>query len=69
MWLYNARCWREHSLTIVSAAVGLLFLGLALPFREGTAFDVIVGLGHGALSIALLGFLSGPFRERNKSDE
>ncbi len=61
--------WRDHSLSIMAAVAGVVLLGVAIPFREGTTFDVIVGLGHGALSIALLGFLSGLFRERNKPED
>lgn len=61
--------WRDHSLTIISTALGVGFLAIAIPFREGTTFDVVSGMGHAALSIALLGALSGPFRERNKPED
>jgi hypothetical protein len=61
--------WQDHSLTIILAAIGLALLAIAIPFREGTWFDTILGLGHGALTAALLYFLSAYFREKNKPED
>lgn len=61
--------WRDHSLTIVLTVVGLAFLGIAIPFREGTTFDVVVGFGHGTLTVALFNFLAIRFREIAKPED
>ncbi len=63
------RLWRDHSLTITLTAIGWVFLAWAWWLEEGTGFDVVVGVGHGALTGALLYWLSGPLREKNKPED
>ena len=62
------RYWRDHSLTIVLWSVGLLFLAAAFCFEPGQVFDFLLGLGHGAITVALFNTLAGPLRERNKPE-
>lgn len=61
--------WTDHSLTIVIGTLGLGFVLVAMPLREGNWFDLWLGLGHGCLTVAFLNALAGRLRERNKPDE
>jgi hypothetical protein len=63
------RLWENHSLTIVLALLGVMFIGIAIPLREGTWFDIIVGFGHGCGAVALYNWLAGPLKERNKPED
>ncbi|MBA3753052.1 MAG: hypothetical protein H0X01_02695 [Nitrospira sp.] len=38
------RLWRNHSLSIVLFGFGAVTLGVAIPLREGTWFDVFTGI-------------------------
>jgi hypothetical protein len=48
---------------------GALFIAISIPLREGTAFDIVVGFGHGSAAVALYNWLAGFLRERNKPEE
>ena len=61
--------WRDHSLTIVMAALGLALTAIAFAFEEGKVFDLILGLGQGTLTTAALFFLSQYFREKAKPED
>lgn len=61
--------WRDHSLTIVLTAIGLGLLALAAWLEEGTWFDIVVGLGHGAVAVAMVNVLATRLRERNKPED
>ncbi len=61
--------WRDHSLTIVGFGIGTALLLAAIPFREGTTFDILSGVGGGVLGTAVIFALSGPLREKNKPEE
>jgi hypothetical protein len=63
------KVWENHSLTIVLALLGVMFIGIAIPLREGTWFDIIVGFGHGCGAVALYNWLAGPLKERNKPED
>jgi len=63
------RWWRDHSLTVVLAMIGLGCLGLALMLRDNDGlWDFWLGLFHATVGVALLNLLAGPFRERNKPE-
>ena len=62
------RCWRDHSLTVVLWGFGLSFMAAAFLFEPGRVFDLMLGLGHGAITVALFNTLAGPLRERNKPE-
>jgi hypothetical protein len=61
--------WRDHSLTIVMAAIGAALTAGAFAFEEGKAFDLVLGLGQGTLTTAALFFLSQYFREKAKPED
>ena len=64
------RWWRDHSLTIVLSVIALTCLGIALLHdRDHRGWDVWLGLFHACIGVALLNFLAGPFRERNRPEE
>jgi hypothetical protein len=63
------RFWRNHSLTIILWGVSMSFIAGAFLFEPGRVFDLLLGVGHGAFTVALLNSLSGRFRERNKAEE
>jgi hypothetical protein len=63
------RLWADHSLTIVTAVLGAVFIAIAIPLREGTAFDVIVGFGHGCGAVALYNIAAGWLKEKNKPEK
>jgi Trk-type K+ transport system membrane component len=65
-----ARIWHDHSLTIMLVTFGMLFFGVALLHtRDHRGWDILLGLFHACTGVALLNFLAGPFRERNKPEE
>lgn len=64
-----ARYWRDHSLSLTFAIAGIIAIALALPLPEGKAFDILSGLGLGALMIGVLNLLAGPLREKNKPEK
>ena len=62
--------WHDHSLTIMLGTLGLLFFAVALLHtRDHRGWDIWLGLFHACAGVALLNFLAGPFRERNKPEE
>jgi hypothetical protein len=61
--------WRDHSLTIVMAAIGIILTAYAFAFEEGKWFDLWLGLGQGTLTTAALFFLSRHFREVAKPED
>ena len=63
------RIWNDHSLSVVLSGLGIAFFAIAIPFREGTAFDTVLGLGHGCWTAVLINWLAGKFRERNKPED
>lgn len=63
------RIWRDHSLSIVSTVIGTGLIVWAFRFDEGQVFDLLLGLGQGVLTAALVFILSGPLRERNRPEE
>lgn len=75
MWSLNgiARaltgCWRKHSLSITFFSGGCVLVAAALPFQEGTTFDIVSGFGMAFVTAALYNFASGPLREVNKPEE
>jgi hypothetical protein len=62
-------CWRSHSLSITFLCGGSSLVAVAIPFREGTVFDIVSGLGLAALTAGLYNFAAGPLREVNKPEE
>jgi hypothetical protein len=65
--------WRDHSLTIVLTALGIVLTLVSLlfvwPLDPDRWFDIFAGLGSGVLTVALFNWLSGPLRERNKPEK
>lgn len=61
--------WRDHSLSITLLGVGSAVTAACIPLGEGTAFDLISGVGVAFLTGGLQGLLAGPLRERNKPEE
>jgi hypothetical protein len=61
--------WRDHSLTIVIWGLSLTFLSVAFVFEPGRVFDLLLGIGIGTFTVALLNTLAGPLRERNKPEK
>jgi hypothetical protein len=49
--------------------MGIPFLLFAIVLKEGTWFDIVVGLFHACWAAALVFVLSGVFREVNKPEE
>ena len=61
--------WRDHSLSLTCLAIGVAFMVFAFAFdRDGPWWDVVLGIGHGFLTVGGFGLLSGPLRERNKPE-
>ena len=60
---------RAHSLTIVLWVLSLTFLSTAFMFEPGRVFDLLLGIGIGTFTVALLNTLAGPLRERNKPEK
>lgn len=60
--------WRDHSLTIVLAAIGAGTLAFAFLFEE-KLWDLFSGLGQGVLTGALVFWLSRYFRETAKPED
>jgi len=60
--------WREHSLTLVLAAIGVALLAVAFAFEE-KLWDLISGLGQGTLTGALVFWLSRYFRETARPED
>jgi hypothetical protein len=67
------RLWRDHSLTIVLAVLGLTATAISMwivwPIERDRWFDLVSGVGVALLTVALWQWLSGPFVERNKPEE
>ena len=63
------KLWRDHSLTIVMAGIGSALIVLAFVVEHGRLFDLLLGLGQGVLTAALLFFLSQFFREKTKPED
>jgi hypothetical protein len=62
--------WHDHSLSVVLTVIGLGCLAAALLHsRDMRGWDIWLGLFHACAGVALLNFLAGPFRERNKPEE
>jgi hypothetical protein len=65
--------WKNHSLTVVLTALGLVATAIAIafvwPLEADRWFDLLSGLGAGFLTVALFQWLSGPLVERNKPEE
>lgn len=61
--------WRDHSLSVVLLGIGVAITLCCIPLREGTAFDLISGIGTSFLTGGLLNVLSGPLREVNRPDK
>lgn len=62
------RCWRDHSLSIVLFGIGATLTLGVIPLREGTAFDLLSGIGTAFLTGGIINLLSGPLRERNRPE-
>jgi len=60
--------WRDHSLTIVLAMIGVTTIAIGFLFDEKW-WDVISGLGQGTLTGGLVFFLSRYFRETAKPED
>jgi hypothetical protein len=64
-----AKTIRDHSLSITCLVMGVVCIMIAWPqYEEGRGWDLWLGFGHGFLTVALFGLLSGPLRERNKPE-
>jgi hypothetical protein len=63
------RFWRDHSLTIVLAAVGTALSVIAFVFDEGKWCDLFMGLGQSCLGVALFYYLSQYFVEKAKPED
>jgi predicted membrane channel-forming protein YqfA (hemolysin III family) len=67
------RLWRDHSLTIVLAVLGLTATAISIvivwPIERDRWFDLVSSLGMAFLTVAVWQALSGPFVERNKPEE
>ena len=63
-----AEMWRDHSLTIVLAMVGVTTIAVGFLF-EDKWWDVLSGLGQGTLTGGLVFFLSRYFREVAKPED
>lgn len=61
--------WHDHSLTIVMTVIGIVLTATAFLFEEGKVFDLILGLGQGTLTAALLFILQPFFRETSKPED
>jgi hypothetical protein len=61
--------WKDHSLTIVLAALGVAFTGAAFFFDEGKVFDLVLGIGQSILTTGAVFFLSQYFRETTKPED
>jgi hypothetical protein len=65
-----ARLWRDHSLTIILAAIGTVLFAVAMRFEQGSrGWDIVLGLSQGTLTVCLFYALAGCFREKNKPEE
>jgi uncharacterized membrane protein YjjP (DUF1212 family) len=60
--------WRDHSLTIVMAAIGVSLIAIGFLF-EDKWWDVVSGLGQGTLTGGLVFYLSRFFRETAKPED
>lgn len=63
------RCWRDHSLTIVSFLIGTGLTASAYFLKEGTWFDIVAGIGTAFVGVAGYGFLTWVFREVRRPDD
>lgn len=64
------RIWRDHSLTIICLIVGSIGTVAAWSlFDEGKAFDTLLGLSLGFITVGLFYLMAGPFREKNKPED
>lgn len=60
--------WRDHSLTVVLAGIGVTTIALAFLFDDKW-WDVVSGLGQGTLTGGLVFYLSRYFRETAKPED
>ena len=60
--------WRDHSLTIVLAGIGVSLIAAGFLF-EDKWWDVVSGLGQGTLTGGLVFYLSRFFRETAKPED
>jgi predicted membrane channel-forming protein YqfA (hemolysin III family) len=67
------RLWRDHSLTIVLAVLGLTATAISMwcvwPLERDRWFDLLSSMGMGFLTVALWQWLSGPLKEVNRPEE
>jgi hypothetical protein len=63
------RLWRDHSLSIVLAALGVGCIAYAFRHEEGQWFDLWLGLGQSTLTVSLFYVLSAWLRERNRPED
>jgi Co/Zn/Cd efflux system component len=61
--------WKNHSLSVVLISVGIVLLLIAIPFVEGTWFDLLLTIGGGFFTVGLVQVLQGPLTEKNKPEE
>jgi hypothetical protein len=60
--------WRDHSLTVVLAGIGVSLIAFGFLF-EDKWWDVVSGLGQGTLTGGLVFYLSRFFRETAKPED
>lgn len=63
-----AAWWRDHSLTVVLAGIGVTTIAFAFLFDDKW-WDVVSGLGQGTLTGGLVFYLSRYFRETAKPED
>jgi hypothetical protein len=63
------RLWLDHSLTIVLSVLGAVVTGVAWALEAGKAFDTLLGLGQGLLTVALFYFAANYLREKAKPED
>lgn len=61
--------FRNHSLTYVMTALGVVSIGASYPLQSGWWCDLFMGLGCGMLGVALLYWLSRHLRETVKPED
>jgi len=71
-WRQSARAltayWRKHSLSLTFFCGGCVLVAVAIPFQEGTTFDIVSGIGLAAITAGLYNLASGPLVEVNKPE-
>ena len=61
--------WRDHSLSIVLAVVGVVCIVAAFRLEPGKWFDLWLTFGGGLLTVSLFYAAAGFLKERNRPED